>query len=88
VTNIINLINFLNKDAHSSQTKFINQILKIIMIFLIEKLYQLQNINPTHSRLGMRHLTPKGQRPFFGLFLEFGQPMVDAIFVPKISIFW
>jgi hypothetical protein len=30
-------------------------------------------------------LTPKGRRPFFGLFLEFGQPIVDAIFVQKIS---
>jgi hypothetical protein len=33
-------------------------------------------------------LTPKGQRPFFGLFLEFGQPIVDAIFVQEISNFW
>jgi hypothetical protein len=33
-------------------------------------------------------LTPKGQRPFFVLFLEFGQPIVDAIFVQKISNFW
>jgi hypothetical protein len=32
-------------------------------------------------------LTPKGQRPFFGLFLEFGQPIVDSIFVQKISNF-
>jgi hypothetical protein len=36
----------------------------------------------------MRFLTPKGRRPFFGLFLEFGQPIVDAIFVQKISNFW
>jgi hypothetical protein len=33
-------------------------------------------------------LIPKGRRPFFGLFLEFGQPIVDAIFVQKISNFW
>jgi hypothetical protein len=33
-------------------------------------------------------LTPKGRRPFFGLFLEFGQPIVYAIFVQKISNFW
>jgi hypothetical protein len=33
-------------------------------------------------------LIPKGQRPFFGLFLEFGQPIVDAILVQKISNFW
>jgi hypothetical protein len=33
-------------------------------------------------------LTPKGRRPFFGLFLEFGQPIADAIFIQKISNFW
>jgi hypothetical protein len=33
-------------------------------------------------------LTPKGPRPFFGPFLKFGQAIVDAIFVPKISNFW
>ena len=33
-------------------------------------------------------LTPKGRGPYFGLFLEFGQPIVDAIFVQKISNFW
>jgi hypothetical protein len=33
-------------------------------------------------------LTPKERRPFFGLFLEFGQPIVDVIFVQKILIFW
>jgi hypothetical protein len=33
-------------------------------------------------------LIPKGRRPFFGLFLEFGQPIVNAIFVQKISNFW
>jgi hypothetical protein len=32
-------------------------------------------------------LTPKRQRPFFGMYLEFGQPIVDAIFVQKISNF-
>jgi hypothetical protein len=32
-------------------------------------------------------LTPKGPRPFFGPFLEFGQAIVDAIFVQKISNF-
>jgi hypothetical protein len=36
----------------------------------------------------VRGLTPKGRRPFFGLFLEFGQPIVDAIFIQKISNFW
>jgi hypothetical protein len=40
------------------------------------------------SVLVVRILTPKGRRPFFGLFLEFGQPIVDAIFVQKISNFW
>jgi hypothetical protein len=34
------------------------------------------------------NLTPKGLRPFFGMFLEFGQPIADAIFVQKISNFW
>jgi hypothetical protein len=33
-------------------------------------------------------LTPKGPRPFFGPFLKFGEAIVDAIFVPKISNFW
>jgi hypothetical protein len=33
-------------------------------------------------------LTPKGRRPFFGPFLDFGQVIVDAIFVQKISNFW
>jgi hypothetical protein len=33
-------------------------------------------------------LIPKGQSPFFGPFLEFGQAIVDAIFVQKISNFW
>jgi hypothetical protein len=32
-------------------------------------------------------LTLKGRSPFFGPFLEFGQAIVDAIFVQKISIF-
>jgi hypothetical protein len=32
-------------------------------------------------------LTPKGRSLFFGPFLEFGQAIVDAIFVKKISIF-
>jgi hypothetical protein len=33
-------------------------------------------------------LAPKGPRPFFGPFLKFGQAIVDAIFVQKISNFW
>jgi hypothetical protein len=33
-------------------------------------------------------LIPKGRRPFFGLFLEFGQSIADAIFVQKFSNFW
>jgi hypothetical protein len=33
-------------------------------------------------------LTPKGPRPFLGPFLKFGQAIVDAIFVQKISNFW
>jgi hypothetical protein len=32
-------------------------------------------------------LTLKGPRPFFGPFLKFGQAIVDAIFVQKISNF-
>jgi hypothetical protein len=32
-------------------------------------------------------LTPKGPRPFFGPFLKFGEAIVDAIFVQKISNF-
>jgi hypothetical protein len=33
-------------------------------------------------------LTPKGPRPFFGPFLNFGQAIVNAIFVQKIWNFW
>jgi hypothetical protein len=33
-------------------------------------------------------LTPKGPRPFFRPFLKFGQAIVDAILVQKISNFW
>jgi hypothetical protein len=33
-------------------------------------------------------LTPKGRSPVFGPFLKFGQAIVDAIFVQKISNFW
>jgi hypothetical protein len=32
--------------------------------------------------------TPKGPRPFFDPFLKFGQAIVEAIFVQKISNFW
>jgi hypothetical protein len=32
-------------------------------------------------------LTLKGQRPFFGPFLDIGQAIVDAIFVQKILNF-
>jgi hypothetical protein len=40
------------------------------------------------SNKEIQHLTPKGQSPFFGPFFEFGQAIVDAIFVQKISKFW
>jgi hypothetical protein len=33
------------------------------------------------------YLTPKGGSVVFGPFLKFGQAIVDAIFVPKFSIF-
>jgi hypothetical protein len=36
---------------------------------------------------GHRLLTLKGPKPFFGPFLKFGQAIVDAIFVQKISNF-
>jgi hypothetical protein len=38
--------------------------------------------------LQMGSLTPKGPGLFFGLFLKFGQAIVDAIFVQKISNYW
>jgi hypothetical protein len=38
--------------------------------------------------LTLLNLTPKGQSPFSGPFLKFGQAIVDAIFVLKISKFW
>jgi hypothetical protein len=34
------------------------------------------------------YLTPKGRSQFFGPFLKFGQGIVHAIFVSKISNFW
>jgi hypothetical protein len=33
-------------------------------------------------------ISSKGRNPFFGPFLEFGQAIVDAISVQKISNFW
>jgi hypothetical protein len=36
----------------------------------------------------LEFLTPKGRSSFFGPFLKFGQAIVDAIFVQKISNFW
>jgi hypothetical protein len=40
------------------------------------------------SNKEIQYLTPIGRSPFFGPFLEFGQAIVDAIFVQKISKFW
>jgi hypothetical protein len=40
------------------------------------------------KKLCFEVLTPKGLSPFFGPFLKFGQAIVDAIFVQKISNFW
>jgi hypothetical protein len=34
-----------------------------------------------------QNLTPKGRSPFFGPFSRFGQAIMDAIFVQKISNF-
>jgi hypothetical protein len=39
------------------------------------------------KRFGRLILTPKGPRPILGPFLKFGQAIVDAIFVQKISNF-
>jgi hypothetical protein len=33
-------------------------------------------------------LTPKERSPVFGPFLKFGQAIVNAIFVQRISTFW
>jgi hypothetical protein len=52
-------------------------------------------LHPTTSSYGdpkgvghpLSGLIPKGRSPFFGPFLEFGQAIVDAIFVQKISNF-
>jgi hypothetical protein len=35
----------------------------------------------------MKPLIPKGQSSFIGPFLKFGQAIVDAIFIQKISNF-
>jgi hypothetical protein len=46
---------------------------------------------PWNWQRSQRHaimlLTPKGQSPYFGP-LKFGQAIVDAIFIQKISNFW
>jgi hypothetical protein len=42
---------------------------------------------PVSKATDVSNLTPKGQSPFFGLFLKFGQAIVDAIFVQKFSNF-
>jgi hypothetical protein len=34
------------------------------------------------------NLTPKERSPIFDPFLKFGQAIIDAIFVQKISNFW
>jgi hypothetical protein len=50
--------------------------------------YQIQTtIDQDHFSSESKILTPKGPRPFFGPFLKFGQAIVDAIFVQKISNF-
>jgi hypothetical protein len=50
--------------------------------------YQIQTtIDQDHFSSESKILTPKGPRPFFGAFLKFGQAIVDAIFVQKISNF-
>jgi hypothetical protein len=49
---------------------------------------EFQGITSLSLWLVKRGLTPKGWSPFFGPFLEFGQAIVDAIFVQKISNFW
>jgi hypothetical protein len=42
--------------------------------------------NPMRS-FRFKWLIPKGRNPFLGPFLEFGQAIVDAIFVQKSQIF-
>jgi hypothetical protein len=51
-------------------------------------LFLLNIPNNKFGMLKIDSLTPKRRRPFFGLFLEFEQPIADAIFVQKISNFW
>jgi hypothetical protein len=41
-----------------------------------------------HVIINHINLTPKGRSSIFGPFLKFGQAIVDAIFVQKISNFW
>jgi hypothetical protein len=63
---------------------------KIFAIFMILCFPIRKNKFFNHSSI--RHsidcLTPKERSPFFGPFLRFGQAIVDAIFVQKISNFW
>jgi hypothetical protein len=59
----------------------------LCLIFFLSEKMRLGKTKTSFHYLG-NLLTPKGQRPFFGLFLEFGQPIADAIFVQKISNFW
>jgi hypothetical protein len=57
--------------------------------------YSLKDSNSGHWDLWdkpfyrwSRGLTPKGRSLVFGPFLKFGQAIVDALFVHKISNFW
>jgi hypothetical protein len=54
-------------------------------VVILKLTHDIVNVSKNESDA----LTPKGQSPFFGPFLKFGQAIImDAIFVQKISIFW
>jgi hypothetical protein len=58
-------------------------------IHIQQEIALLYDHNGTHLiAIQTTRLTRKGRGRFFGLFLEFGQSIVDAIFVQKISNFW
>jgi hypothetical protein len=52
------------------------------VLLCLEEVLVVLEINANNS------LSPKGQSPFFGTFLKFGQAIMDAIFVQQISNFW
>ena len=75
--------------AHNTQIWARNRKRERICLYSGPKIsLQYLKILNYHGNDSIRYLIPKGWRPFFGLFWNFGQAIVDAMFVQKISNFW